>query len=180
MDGITLLRELETRNIRLLATIVLSAFNEYDLIRTSFKLNVDDYILKSNYDEDSVVKLILNTLNKNQPSPIEDSICCTSVINQIITFLNNNYHKDISLKTISEYVSYNESYISHLFSKEIGVTIIDYLNKARVDKAKNLLINSNLKVYEISSKIGFHSVEHFSRSFKKHIGSSPKNFKSNI
>lgn len=180
MDGVTLLKELKTRGITPLATIVLSAFNEYDLIRTSFKLNIDDYILKNNYDEDSIVELILNIINKKTPKNIEVVPKCTSEITQVINFLKNNYHKNICLKSISDHVCYSESYLSYLFSKEIGVTVIYYLNKLRVEKAKELLHDSNLKVYEISSKVGFQSVEHFSRSFKKLTSTSPKQFKNHL
>lgn len=67
MDGIELLNELSSRNMLPTVTLVLSAFDEYQLIRNCFKLNIDDYLLKSNYDESSVVSSILKLLNDKLP-----------------------------------------------------------------------------------------------------------------
>lgn len=178
MDGITLLKELKTRNITPLATIMLSAFDEYKFVRDSFKLNADDYVLKSDYDEDYIIKIILNVVNKKITPTLETVQTFSYEITQILNYLDKNFHKNISLKNLSDLVSYSESYISHLFSEELGVPIMYYLNKLRVEKAKELLLNSNLKIYEISSKVGFQSIEHFSRSFKKHTGQSPKQLRS--
>lgn len=177
MDGITLLEELNIRNITRKATIILSAFDEYDLVRSCFKLKADDYILKSNYDEDDIIKIILNIINKNSPPEIKEENNYSHEINQVLDYLNKNFHRNISLKDISDYVCYSESYLSHLFSKEIGITVTEYLNTLRVEKAKYLLSTSNLKIYEVSSKVGFQSVEHFSRIFKKYAGTSPKQFR---
>lgn len=88
-----------------------------------------------------------------------------------------NYHNNITLKTLSEAVNYSESYLSHLFSNELGVTIIEYLNRLRIEKAKIFLDTTSLKVYEIAIKVGFQNAEHFSRSFKKYVGMSPKKYK---
>lgn len=181
MDGITLLSELKNRHINLKVTLVLSAFDEYNLIRNCFKLNIDDYLLKSNYDESSIVSLMLKLIKAKEENDHknENKISYSFEILQILDYLNKNYHKSITLKSISESINYSESYISHIFSKEVGLTITEYLTKIRVENAAALLENTSLKIYEISSKVGFQTVEHFSRSFKKCIGVSPKQYKSN-
>ena len=188
MDGISLLRELKLRNIAPLAIIVLSAFNEYQLIRDSFKLNVDDYILKSDYDEDSVIEIVLKVLEKKSISLSNKDIIIPSSnnpnhsieINKTLEYLHKNFHKNLSLSDISSNIGYSDSYLSHLFSTEMGLTIIEYLNKIRIEYSKELLNSTNYKIYEISSKVGFQNSEHFSRCFKKLEGISPKQYKYTI
>lgn len=179
MDGLTLVKELKNRGISPEVIIILSAFDEYDFIRTSFKLGVDDYILKSNYNQEYIIEIILKALDKKAPSIVKKKNNFFSTeINAIIDFLEKNYYKNISLKTICTHVSYSESYLSHIFSKETGISIIDYLNRLRIEKAKEALSSSDYKVYEVATKVGFQSVEHFSRTFKRITGTSPKRYKS--
>lgn len=180
LDGIGLLNELKFRNILPMGIIMLSAFDEYELIRSSFKLGADDYILKSDYDEDDIIKVVLNLLEKksqNTETIIEDSPKCSYEVNQVVDFIKKNYHNNLTLKDISQRVSYSESYLSHLISKELDMTFIEFLNTIRIDRAKELLSTTNLKIYEISEKVGFQSVEYFSRYFKKLTGKSPKQFR---
>lgn len=177
MDGISLLKELNFRKILPKAIIILSAFNEYDLIRNSFKLSADDYILKSNYDEDEILKVINNVISKKFKKEEKAKEISSHEIRLVTEYLKKNYHQNISLKYLSEKFSYNDSYLSHLISKELGVTFVEYLNNIRVTRAKELLETTNLKIYEISTNVGFQSVEHFSRSFKRIAGKSPKEFR---
>ncbi len=179
MTGIELLTELSSRKMLPTVTLVLSAFDEYQLIRNCFKLNIDDYLLKSNYDESSVATSILNILNDKlgEKSKANDTQTYSYEISKVLDFLNKNYHNTITLKTLSSSVNYSEAYLSHLFSNELGVTITEYLTNLRVEKAKILLDTTSFKVYEIAIKVGFQNTEHFSRSFKKYAGISPKKYK---
>ena len=179
MDGIELLNELSSRNMLPTVTLVLSAFDEYQLIRNCFKLNIDDYLLKSNYDESSVASSILKILNDKLAINDKPEVTQTYSyeISKVLDFLNKNYHNNITLKTLSETVNYSEAYLSHLFSNELGVTIIEYLNKLRIEKARIFLDTTSFKVYEIAIKVGFQNTEHFSRLFKKYVGMSPKKYK---
>lgn len=181
MDGLTLLNELNNRNIKPKITIVLTESGEYQLVRNCFKLNVDDYLLKSNYNHHNIANLIHTILNDKfkLKEKYLNNRGYSFEVTRILDFLNNNYHKNVSLNSISESINYSESYLSHLFSKEVGMPLFEYLNKLRIEKAKFFLYNTNLKIYEISCKVGFKTVEHFSRLFKKYTGVSPKHYKIN-
>lgn len=179
LDGISLLKELSFRGIVPKGVIILSAFNEYDLIRNAFKLSADDYILKSDYDEDEIIKVVNNVISKKFKEEKVSQDICSHEIRLVTDYLKKNYHENISLKYLSKKFSYNDTYLSHLISKELGITFVEYLNNLRVERAKELLSTTNLKIYEISTSVGFQSVEHFSRSFKKISGQSPKQFRAN-
>ncbi|MCR8643062.1 response regulator [Paenibacillus sp. N1-5-1-14] len=100
-----------------------------------------------------------------------------SAVNRAQQFIRTNYCEDLTLKMVSDFVELSESHFSHLFSKETGGTFTDFLTKTRVERAKELIATTNMKVYEIAEKVGYTNTEHFSRVFKKVTGYSPAHFK---
>ncbi len=67
-------------------------------------------------------------------------------------------------------------YLSRLFTKEIGKSFSDYLKEYRIDKAKKLLVNNKLKIYEIAEKVGYSDPKYFCKVFKESTGMSPKEY----
>jgi YesN/AraC family two-component response regulator len=92
-------------------------------------------------------------------------------------FIKNNFMQDLTLKMVSDYVGLSESHFSYLFTKTTGESFIDYLTWLRIEKAKELIGSTNLKIYEIALQVGYTSTEHFSRVFKKLTGISPNLYK---
>ncbi len=82
----------------------------------------------------------------------------------------------LSLEEVSDHVQISKAHLSAQFSKETGTTFRDYLTKVRIDNAKKLLLETSLKVYEISEMVGYPNVEHFSRIFKKTVGTTANRF----
>lgn len=92
-------------------------------------------------------------------------------------FIQMNYpNPAFSLKMVSDYVELSESHFSTIFAKEMGQTFIDYLTGIRIEKAKELISTTNLKLYEVCDRVGYTNAEHFSRIFKKTVGCSPKDY----
>lgn len=95
-------------------------------------------------------------------------------------FLADNYaNPELTLKSVADYVGFNEKYLSTRFTKEAGTTFSAYLTDLRMQKAKNLMVSTDLRMYEISERVGYHNVEHFNRMFKKSFGVSPGDFRKN-
>jgi YesN/AraC family two-component response regulator len=78
---------------------------------------------------------------------------------------------------VSKFVELSESHFSTTFTKEVGETFTDYLTKLRLEKAKELITTTNMKLYEVCERVGYTNAEHFSRIFKKTVGCSPKDYK---
>lgn len=95
-------------------------------------------------------------------------------------FLADNYaNPELTLKSVADYVGLNEKYFSSRFTKEAGTTFSAYLTDLRMQKAKKLMLSTDLRMYEISERVGYHNVEHFNRMFKKSFGISPGDFRKN-
>jgi two-component system response regulator YesN len=94
-------------------------------------------------------------------------------VQKILFYLNENYTRDVSLDELSEKFGFNTSYISSLFKSETGINITDYLSNLRIDKAKDLLISTDMKINEIAHSLGYNNVNYFHRIFKKTIGITP-------
>ena len=84
---------------------------------------------------------------------------------------------DLSLKTQAKLLNVNPSYLSTLFKKETGVTLTDYVNKKRVERAKHLLKNGNTQIQTVAQHCGMSDVNYFSKIFKKFYGSTPKQYR---
>lgn len=103
-----------------------------------------------------------------------------NVIELALKYINENYQKNITLATVSNYYNLNYSYFSRIFKDFIGVPFSQYLLKIRMDKAKELLINyPDFKISDIAKLVGYSgdNVQNFTRAFKNYFGKSPKNYK---
>lgn len=106
-----------------------------------------------------------------------DSYEKTNVVNTILTFINENYMKDITLDRISKNMYLSPAYISKVFKEEVGESPINYLIKIRLSKARNMLEEGRLPVKTIAKSVGYHDAYYFSKLYKKYYGTSPSNHK---
>lgn len=101
---------------------------------------------------------------------------CNSMVIQVNQYIKNNYKTTIKLSDISNLLHINSSYLSRLYKKETGVSIISYLNSFRIEKAKQLLLYNDYMVSEIGSMVGIEDPAYFTNVFTKYTGESPKNY----
>ncbi|MBO4456497.1 MAG: helix-turn-helix domain-containing protein [Butyrivibrio sp.] len=92
-------------------------------------------------------------------------------------YIDDNFAKDISLDDVSRKVNISPYYFSKIFKEEIGLNFIEYLTNIRMDKAKELLTESNMSMKEICGACGYTDPNYFSRSFKKNVGVTPTEYK---
>jgi two-component system response regulator YesN len=98
-------------------------------------------------------------------------------IEQVKSFIEENYDKDISLKDISSSIFMNLNYLCTLFKNEVGETINNYMTRVRMEKAMKLLRETDLKVFEIAERVGYSNTNYFSYTFKKYTGKAPVEFR---
>jgi two-component system, response regulator YesN len=98
-------------------------------------------------------------------------------MDKAISFIKENYHKDLNLAVVSNHISLNYSYFSHMFKEYIGQNFVDYLKKVRIDEAKKLLVQPEYKVLEISEMVGYKNPKQFARVFREIEGISPTEYR---
>jgi AraC-like DNA-binding protein len=95
-------------------------------------------------------------------------------------FIKQNQTEDISLGQVAKAVNTSTFYFCKMFKKFTGINFTDYVSRLRIESAKNLLLNPNLRISEIAYEVGFQSLTHFNRVFKKIIGQSPTEYRGHL
>lgn len=113
-------------------------------------------------------RILMKRCTKNKP-----------VIDKVIEYLNKHYMENFSLKNLADEIYLSPNYICSLFKQEVGRNISDYLTLVRIEKAKELLMDHRLKVYEISNMLGFTDSRYFNKIFKKYTGMNLTEFREN-
>lgn len=103
-----------------------------------------------------------------------------NVLEEVLYYIQNNYQENIKLEAIAPLFGYNSSYLGKIFSKKLGVNFNSYVDQMRINEAKKLLEQEELKVYVIAEKVGYKNVDYFHRKFKKYIGTSPLEYRKTI
>lgn len=127
---------------------------------------------------DSIRELLTNLINKSiEDISVRKEKRQSDVTEQIIRFIQQNYTKPLTLDDIAARVYLSPKYMCGIFKEEVGVTIFDYVTKIRMEKAKQLLIESDMHVHNIGTSIGYNNVQSFIRFFKKHFSLTPEQYR---
>lgn len=118
-----------------------------------------------------VLKLEWENSIKNKSPKLKE------LIQASVTYIHNNFERDISLKDISHYVFLSSSYFIRAFKEEMGISPISYLLKVRIERAKELLKETDLRVSDISLNVGFSNQQRFNDIFKKYVKVTPLRFR---
>ncbi|WP_191565552.1 helix-turn-helix domain-containing protein [Metabacillus idriensis] len=120
--------------------------------------------------EDTISRLFELLLTKIQAKTEQTDL---SVADQLMNFIHMNFQKDLSLTDLAEHFNLSSSYVSTIFKEKTGENFKEYLNMYRIKVAKEILANSDVKISELATMVGFNNVNTFIRIFKKYVGLSP-------
>ena len=95
---------------------------------------------------------------------------------RIIKYVDEHISERITLSEVSEHVHLSREYTASIFKREIGKTVIEYVNERKMLIAKSMMREENISLYEIAQRLGFDNYGYFSRCFKKYFNTSPKQF----
>ncbi len=94
-----------------------------------------------------------------------------------LDYIYNNIHSRLTIAEIADYLNISESYLSKLFSKEMGISLSEYIINLKIDKAKNLLQYSEYSIVDIANYLSFSNQSHFIQVFKKQTGLTPHKYR---
>ncbi|MUT68781.1 response regulator [Paenibacillus sp. NEAU-GSW1] len=118
------------------------------------------------------------SLYPQQPSEEELNAQTSMIVDKAKSYINDNYaQKGLTLQEVAQSNHVSPNYLSYLFKKETGINLWEYVIKLRMEESKRLLLQTDLRRYEISERVGYESPEHFSKIFKKYYGVSPSELK---
>ncbi len=101
----------------------------------------------------------------------------STLIRKTLICISTDLKADLSLSALAKHLSVNASYLSSQFKKEVGVSLTDYVNNSRIDRAKQLLLETNLPIKSIAEQCGISDIYYFGRLFKKITGVSPTEYR---
>lgn len=175
MDGLAMMEKAITTGITT-RFIVISAYRDFEYARTAIRCGVKDYIVKpiNRFELADCVKRLLGSEEaeagvEEKQETSEDG----GSIGRAIQYIENNFYRNISLEEVSQSVHMNTAYFSTMFKKQTGRKYIDYLTDLRMEKARNLLENTDLKIGNIAMMVGYSSTKHFTRIYKEKYGVTP-------
>lgn len=102
------------------------------------------------------------------------------LITRAKAFIQEHQNENLRLGQVSKAVNSSPFYFCKLFKKATGLNFTDYLSRIRIERARNLLLNPNLRVSEIAFEVGFQSLTHFNRVFKHTVGQSPTQYREQL
>ncbi|MDP4094085.1 MAG: response regulator [Bacillota bacterium] len=153
-----------------------------ELIDICFKyLQEITYINPAEITKDTVIKLYTKILRTFLNNPLLQSHHTNeqNIVNAAKDFIYSHYREPISLAQIAEFVGVTSNYLSNTFHRCIGESYIKFLTRVRMEQAAKLLNQKpQMKIQEISEKIGYVSVKHFLYVFKQHFNSTPCEYRS--
>lgn len=121
--------------------------------------------------EDSLLKMCKSMTNNKQVS-------LSPIIYKTVELIDKNYmNSGFSLQSVADHLMVTPNYLSTKFKEEMGIGFAKYLNNKRIEKAKVLLADVTVKVYEVSYKIGLEDVRYFTRLFKEFTDMTPKEYR---
>lgn len=133
---------------------------------TSFVKTAEEFINVNKSEQDILMKQMLQGIHQHY-DPVDF----------VKKYIKTSYMNPISLEDMAEIVHLSRAHLSTLFKKSVGVSFIDYLINYRMKKAAKLLVESELKIGEIASMVGYQDYAHFAKSFYKRMGMYPKKYR---
>lgn len=128
-----------------------------------------------------VVREVFEVSQDHQKGYNFESYNKSYAVKRIINYLNENYEHKISLEQIAHNMYLSPVYISKIFKEETGESPINYLIKIRLEKARDILMNSDSRsIKNIANSVGYDDVYHFSKLFKKYYGVAPLYYKKSL
>ncbi len=105
------------------------------------------------------------------------SVKHSDTVYKVIEYIRENYPHKITLDDVAAHVSFSKTYLSRIFKEETGENMSMYINRVRIEKAKLLLCDSQVKLIDVANLVGFDDQSYFTKVFKTFTGTSPKRYK---
>lgn len=184
MDGLELIKNLYFAfpNVKV---IIISGFNDFEYAKKALQLGVKDFLLKPIVTEDfqqalQNILILLDRENKSLSDMVQENVKTMSqeeIAQYVEHFIRENYTTDLTVGDLATRLGFSPDYLSKVFKKQTGHTLIRYITRLRINEAKRLLVqNPELEVQKVGEMVGYPDPFYFSRVFKKQTDVYPSEF----
>ena len=158
-----------------------TAYERFDYAQRAIEARVFRYILKPTSIEKltqafSDLKRELDALHPAAAPEPEVSVQ-HHIVRIVSEYVTAHLSDNFSLSEMARVLHYNSSYLSRAFKSECGEGINEYINRMRIEHARKLLLESDLKVYEVAEAVGFRDLRYFARQFYAFVGENPSTYR---
>ncbi|MEF3313812.1 response regulator [Paenibacillus sp. GYB004] len=187
MDGLQLIgqaRELRPE----IGCILLSGYGEFQYAQKAIELQAFRYLLKPVRPDEFISVILELTGRRGRPSdagkgqaaelrPADKHEVQRRLVDSVHDYVRLHIGGDLTLAVIAEHVYLHPVYLSKVYKEITGTNMSEFILDARMAKARELLKQSGLRIYEIGEAVGYRSTQHFIAEFKKYAGLTPKQFR---
>lgn len=174
MNGLEMIEKVIEYGIRC-RFVILSGYAEFDYAQKGIRLGVEDYLLKP-VTITKVRELVSRLMEEEEQEEPREDERYSKVVNDMVNTIDSDYGQRLGMDIFAEKYRLTPEYLSLLFTKETGSTFSNYVKKIRMEHAKELLLGSNLKIYEVACRVGYSDQKYFSKVFKEYTGVSAKQY----
>lgn len=159
MDGFKVMEKVPDKNF-----IIITAYDSFEYAQRALRLGAKDILLKPiEYEQllQSITRAVGWKFTEND------------TLNEILEYINNNYHEQIDLTQLADQFYVSPSHISRLFKNYMNTNTISYINEVRIKRAIELLDEGELSIKEVAEATGYNSLNNFYKYFKLYTGLTP-------
>jgi YesN/AraC family two-component response regulator len=172
MNGLEMIRKIKLKNDNL-PIIIISGYAYFQFAKEAILYGASAYLLKPvNRME------LMQVLEKCVPvQPAEEDESHNLLIQKVKAIIKEKLGEEISLRNIADEIGINHQYLSALFKECTGKNFSKYVTEKRIQNAKRLLKDTNLKIYEIAEMSGYRSMKHFANVFRENVNCTPSEYR---
>ncbi len=159
MDGFEVIQKIQGIKV-----IIITAFDSFEYAQKALRMGASDIISKP-IDHDQLREAIQRTIGWNFTG--------NETVNQILALIHQHYNDKIELSELARQTYCTESHIARLFKKHMGISIISYVHKVRIETAIQMLKNEPVSINEIAHRTGYQNLNNFYKHFKEFTGETP-------
>ena len=185
MDGLTMVAGIRSEFPNLQVTI-LTGYRDFEYAQRAIRLGASRFLLKPSKMEELIeaiggmtakLDLIKPGVALDEGDEETDVAASSYVVTRALNYMEKNYKEKLRLVDVAEKCFVSQWHLSKLLNKYEGIGFSDALNRIRVKKAEELLMDPTLRVSDIAEMVGFIDMAHFSRVFKKWAGCSANEYR---
>ncbi len=182
-NGLELMEQMKKKNLDT-QVIFLSGYAEFEYARRAVQLGAFDYLVKPVKYEGlkKVLDTFMETFERDgaiREENLQEEVNL-STVQAVISELQKNYMKDITLTSISEKHNISISHLSEMIRDELGMSYSEYIISKRIQRAKELLADETLSVNEVGEAVGYKDYYYFTKVFKRVVGITPSKYRKNL